>query len=129
MNVLRMVKLFGWEKKMDDKIAEKRDEELVWIKKRKMLDLLNGTIKLFPFPFSELPLISLPYKLCDTDYYNDPYVRFLVSGPYSQNDVHLNSIQCSYPLIYPQAGNSHSVDCHYEAEAERFESILQHVGL
>ncbi|PBK89704.1 hypothetical protein ARMGADRAFT_1167459 [Armillaria gallica] len=77
MNVLRMIKLFGWEKKMDDKIAEKRDEELVWIKKRKMLDLLNGTIKLFPFPFSELPLISLPYKLCDTDYYNDPYVRFL----------------------------------------------------
>ncbi|PBK77153.1 hypothetical protein ARMSODRAFT_949046 [Armillaria solidipes] len=44
MNVLRMIKLFGWEKKMDDKIAEKRDEELVWIKKRKMLDLLNGTI-------------------------------------------------------------------------------------
>ncbi|KAK0198511.1 hypothetical protein F5146DRAFT_1100167 [Armillaria mellea] len=44
MNVLRMIKLFGWEKKMDDKIAEKRDEELVWIKRRKMLDLLNGTI-------------------------------------------------------------------------------------
>ncbi|PBK69165.1 hypothetical protein ARMSODRAFT_1019154 [Armillaria solidipes] len=73
MNVLRMIKLFGWEKKMDDKIAEKRDEELVWIKKRKMLDLLNGTIKLFPFPFSKLSLISLPSKLCDTDYYNDPY--------------------------------------------------------
>ncbi|KAK0465231.1 uncharacterized protein EV420DRAFT_1637381 [Desarmillaria tabescens] len=44
MNVLRMIKLFGWEKKMDDKIAEKRDEELIWIKRRKMLDLLNGTI-------------------------------------------------------------------------------------
>ncbi|KAK0208414.1 hypothetical protein DFS33DRAFT_1411920 [Desarmillaria ectypa] len=44
MNMLRMIKLFGWETKMDDKIAEKREEELIWIKKRKILDLLNGTI-------------------------------------------------------------------------------------
>lgn len=45
MNVLRMVKLFGWERKMNDKIAGKREEELKYIKKRQMLDLLNGSLK------------------------------------------------------------------------------------
>lgn len=45
LSVLRMIKLFGWEKKMDGKIAEKRQEELVWIRKRQMLDLVNGTLK------------------------------------------------------------------------------------
>lgn len=45
MNVLRMVKLFGWEKKMNDRIAVKREEELVWIKRRQFLDLLNGMLK------------------------------------------------------------------------------------
>ncbi|KAG6919579.1 hypothetical protein DXG01_004242 [Tephrocybe rancida] len=44
MNVLRMIKLFGWEKKMDEKIAEKRDKELVWIWKRQILDMINGNI-------------------------------------------------------------------------------------
>ncbi|KAF7978858.1 hypothetical protein HWV62_44329 [Athelia sp. TMB] len=44
MNVLRMVKLFGWERKMNAKIADKREEELKYIRKRQMLDLLNGSI-------------------------------------------------------------------------------------
>ncbi|KAK0473305.1 hypothetical protein IW261DRAFT_1342846 [Armillaria novae-zelandiae] len=62
MNVLRMIKLFGWEKKMDDKIAEKRDEELVWIKKRKMLDLLNGTIN-FVIPIITMILTFTFYTI------------------------------------------------------------------
>lgn len=45
MNVLRMVKLFGWEKKMNEKVAEKRDEELIWIWRRLVLDLINGNLK------------------------------------------------------------------------------------
>ncbi|KAJ7094121.1 P-loop containing nucleoside triphosphate hydrolase protein [Mycena epipterygia] len=41
MNVIRMVKMFGWEKKMNERIADKREEELNWIWKRKLLDLIN----------------------------------------------------------------------------------------
>ncbi|KAF7322651.1 ATP-binding cassette transporter [Mycena chlorophos] len=44
MNVLRMVKLFGWERQMNERIAE---EELQWLWKRQMLDLLNGTLNFF----------------------------------------------------------------------------------
>ncbi|KAH6916799.1 ATP-binding cassette transporter [Coprinopsis sp. MPI-PUGE-AT-0042] len=44
MNILRMVKLFGWEKKMDDKIREKRDEELSLLWKRQLFAIANDTI-------------------------------------------------------------------------------------
>ncbi|KAF9015463.1 ATP-binding cassette transporter [Cyathus striatus] len=44
MNVLRMVKLFGWESKMNEKISDKRQEELLWIWRRQMLDLANGVL-------------------------------------------------------------------------------------
>ncbi|KIJ62401.1 hypothetical protein HYDPIDRAFT_94464 [Hydnomerulius pinastri MD-312] len=44
VNVLRMVKLFGWESQMDQRLREKREDELVWTWKFKMLDLLNTNI-------------------------------------------------------------------------------------
>jgi hypothetical protein len=45
MNVLRMIKFFAWESKMEERIKEKRTEELGWIKKKKLMDLLNGMLK------------------------------------------------------------------------------------
>ncbi|KAI6134164.1 ABC transporter type 1, transmembrane domain-containing protein [Pisolithus croceorrhizus] len=44
MNALRMVKLFGWEKKMNERIYEKREVELVWTWKYRILDLANNTL-------------------------------------------------------------------------------------
>ena len=40
-----MIKLFGWEKKMEERIYEKRQEELVWIKKRQIIEVLNAIVK------------------------------------------------------------------------------------
>lgn len=45
MNVLRMIKLFGWEKKMNEQIGEKREVELLWTWKFKLLDLANNVLK------------------------------------------------------------------------------------
>lgn len=45
MNVLRMIKLFGWEPKINERVAEKRDDELRWIRRRQLLNLLNGNMK------------------------------------------------------------------------------------
>ncbi|KAJ7697209.1 P-loop containing nucleoside triphosphate hydrolase protein [Mycena rosella] len=42
VNVLRMVKLFGWEEKMKDRIADKRDDKLRWIRQRRLLDLASS---------------------------------------------------------------------------------------
>jgi len=36
VGVLRMVKLFGWEKKMSATLKDKREEELSWIWKDKV---------------------------------------------------------------------------------------------
>ncbi|KAI0711030.1 hypothetical protein C8T65DRAFT_739602 [Cerioporus squamosus] len=44
MNVIRMIKLFGWEPKVADQLAEKREDELSYIRKYKILELINGNI-------------------------------------------------------------------------------------
>ncbi|PPQ81919.1 hypothetical protein CVT24_010441 [Panaeolus cyanescens] len=44
VGVLRMIKLFGWEKKMSRSLNDKREEELVWVWKSKVIELLNGII-------------------------------------------------------------------------------------
>ncbi|KAI0685987.1 hypothetical protein BC835DRAFT_1420713 [Cytidiella melzeri] len=43
MNVLRMVKLFGWESRVKKTVAEKREEELYWVWKRKLLGMASST--------------------------------------------------------------------------------------
>jgi hypothetical protein len=45
MNVLRMIKMFAWEAKVKEKMEEKREEELVWTKKRQFLQLVNMNTK------------------------------------------------------------------------------------
>ncbi|KIJ68811.1 hypothetical protein HYDPIDRAFT_81693, partial [Hydnomerulius pinastri MD-312] len=44
MTVLRMIKLFGWERKMGGRLQAQREEELSWTKKRSLLQLLNNMI-------------------------------------------------------------------------------------
>ncbi len=40
-----MVKLFGWETRVKETIAEKREEELTWVWKRKLLGVINDCAK------------------------------------------------------------------------------------
>ncbi|KAF8885698.1 multidrug resistance-associated ABC transporter [Gymnopilus junonius] len=47
IGVLRMIKLFGWEKKMSDTLKEKREDELSWVWKDKMTNLTNDVINFF----------------------------------------------------------------------------------
>ncbi|KAL0579459.1 hypothetical protein V5O48_002565 [Marasmius crinis-equi] len=44
VGIVRMIKLFGWERRMASRVADKREEELVWIKRRQYLNLLNDII-------------------------------------------------------------------------------------
>ena len=45
MGILRMIKLFGWEPKIVARLAEKREQELQYIKLRQILSLINENIK------------------------------------------------------------------------------------
>lgn len=40
-----MIKLFGWEPKINERIAMKREEELGWIIRGQMFGLANANIK------------------------------------------------------------------------------------
>lgn len=40
-----MIKLFGWESKMSSHIAEKRDEEMIYLRNFRLFELLNNTAK------------------------------------------------------------------------------------
>ncbi|RDB25958.1 ATP-binding cassette transporter abc4 [Hypsizygus marmoreus] len=45
MGVIRMVKVFAWERDVKRNVAEKRQEELVLVRCRQLLDLINNNIK------------------------------------------------------------------------------------
>ncbi|KAJ4001710.1 P-loop containing nucleoside triphosphate hydrolase protein [Lentinula boryana] len=44
LSVIRMAKLFGWETRLRDQIAEKRDDELSFARKSQLFDVLNAHI-------------------------------------------------------------------------------------
>ncbi|KZP30958.1 P-loop containing nucleoside triphosphate hydrolase protein [Athelia psychrophila] len=44
LSVLRMIKLFGWESKMNDKLGEIREHELYWTRKAKILSIVNSNV-------------------------------------------------------------------------------------
>ncbi|KDQ10123.1 hypothetical protein BOTBODRAFT_36553 [Botryobasidium botryosum FD-172 SS1] len=54
IGVLRMIKLFGWENKAYERISEKREDELVWIRKKDVTMLLNSCVT---FTLSTLTMI------------------------------------------------------------------------
>lgn len=46
-----MVKLFGWESEMHERIAVRRADEVKWLWKRKFYDTIVGMVKsVLPFP-------------------------------------------------------------------------------
>lgn len=45
MNVLRMIKMFGWEKRVQQDVDVKREEELKWVWKRALYGLINYNVK------------------------------------------------------------------------------------
>ncbi|EKM83611.1 hypothetical protein AGABI1DRAFT_66408 [Agaricus bisporus var. burnettii JB137-S8] len=63
MNMLRMIKLFGWESKMQDRISEKREDELVWLWKRELLDLVNGNLNSAFLKYAPLNASNLVYTV------------------------------------------------------------------
>ncbi|KAF9257859.1 P-loop containing nucleoside triphosphate hydrolase protein [Marasmius fiardii PR-910] len=68
--VIRMVKLFGWEAKMSEAIAEKREEELKWTRRLWFLQALSRVVKWVFFASLREPIgYKLTFgqrQLCDT---------------------------------------------------------------
>lgn len=59
INVIRMIKLFGWEPRVADRLKSRREDELMSIRKYKMLELLNNTIKYVSTSFPVMRAIEM----------------------------------------------------------------------
>ncbi|KAH9028263.1 hypothetical protein EDB84DRAFT_280751 [Lactarius hengduanensis] len=64
MGILRMIKLFGWEPKIAARLAEKREQELGYIKLRQILIVINGNINFFIQVISTV-ITYVTYLDCD----------------------------------------------------------------
>ena len=66
MNVIRMIKLFGWESKIAEQIDEKRMRELLSVRKRRLLGMSNTMCKCVFFEdvpnCRSLTLFQLPHS-------------------------------------------------------------------
>ncbi|KAH7101269.1 ATP-binding cassette transporter [Auriculariales sp. MPI-PUGE-AT-0066] len=51
--ILRTIKLFGWESLINERVHEKREDELVWIKKGRFVNILNSNLKTW------IPLVTM----------------------------------------------------------------------
>ncbi|KAJ6535432.1 hypothetical protein B0H19DRAFT_1079915 [Mycena capillaripes] len=65
MNVLRMIKLFGWMSFSEKQINEKREEELVWVKRAQLLNVATTIIGLALPGFESAPRNQYASKLRD----------------------------------------------------------------
>lgn len=45
LNVIRMIKMFGWEKKIESQVGRKRDEELHFMQKKRLWALAIDDLK------------------------------------------------------------------------------------
>lgn len=77
MNIIRMIKLFGWESRVNDEINGKRDEELRVLKRRQLMELLNINTKYFKVLFILRKAADYIQKLHDTYCVNDCYAYYI----------------------------------------------------
>ncbi|KAH7097252.1 hypothetical protein BKA62DRAFT_751274 [Auriculariales sp. MPI-PUGE-AT-0066] len=62
MNLVRMIKLFAWERKVQDRLSEKREDELLWIWKTRILTLVNVNLN-FTIPLLNMMVAYATYTL------------------------------------------------------------------
>lgn len=113
MNVLRMIKLFGWETKMNEKIAEKREDELRYIWKQRILEVCTVNLKFVLLgstpPRCSLcaPSLIIPVMAMIATYAT--YVRY----------------RLTLPVKRP---NRRFLDVGHEARLDSFESLCLNLG-
>ncbi|KAJ7088646.1 P-loop containing nucleoside triphosphate hydrolase protein [Mycena epipterygia] len=60
MGLIRMIKLLGYERKTDEELLKKREEELGWLLKKKVVELINGCL-MFAIPIVSMVVTYATY--------------------------------------------------------------------
>ncbi|KAH9913678.1 P-loop containing nucleoside triphosphate hydrolase protein [Epithele typhae] len=62
LGVVRMIKLFGWESRVAEQIAERRQEELVQLRKTRMVEMINN-VSTFNIPLLSMIVTFVSYTI------------------------------------------------------------------
>ncbi|KAJ7132157.1 multidrug resistance-associated ABC transporter [Mycena epipterygia] len=92
MSILRMVKLFGWELKMGDRIGGKRDAELIWMRKRRLWDLFSSLINSFVPVVTMISTLIMRQPLNASKVFSSMTVFDLLSDTINQMTFRLNQL-------------------------------------
>ena len=110
MNVIRMVKLFGWEHKISEQLFEKRNEELKFVRRLSILQLMNSVSKLV----GSVPLQLFRYLRYLPPSYLIPLMTVLVSyGTYVSCDSRFRRLKTT----------DRSVDSYHEGNSDCIQSV------
>ena len=131
MGVLRMMKLFGWEKRANDNVRQKREEELRAVRKRQLLELLSGNMQYVLLSCTDLSPSQLKFQLFDTTTDYDGHIYYLVSEIPYMHSIRLTSLHSVLvPTSHFVAYSNHPVlDCYYERGIECLKSVQFYVCL
>ena len=66
MNVIRMLKLFGWEKRIAAQMDEKRHAELIAVRRNRILGVSNAMFKYVIHSTDEREYTILEYQACQS---------------------------------------------------------------
>jgi len=69
-----MLKLFGWESEMHERIAVRREEEVKWLWKRKFYDVIIAIVKCVLNHISRMIFYTGPWQLSDPCF---DYARYI----------------------------------------------------
>jgi hypothetical protein len=107
MNVIRMIKLFGWEGRTNERVAGKRDDELRYQRDRQLLVLLSGTITFVT------PLLDRGTVAKSSYSYSIPVVAMAVCFACYVSKLCHTGIGHAIYFSYP-------VDNHHETRSDRY---------
>ncbi|KAL0565313.1 hypothetical protein V5O48_016710 [Marasmius crinis-equi] len=77
MNVIRMVKMFGWEQKMNSRVTEKREKEMYWIWRLRFLHMATNITKSVCLSCTDFCEAYAPLQLHHSHVYDDCDVCYL----------------------------------------------------
>ncbi|KAJ6559868.1 P-loop containing nucleoside triphosphate hydrolase protein [Mycena capillaripes] len=88
MNVLRMIKMFGWEAQMLGRVNAKREEELHWIWKREIIELVLNTVNSL-IPISTMLTVVMKQELRPSIVFSTMPVFDILRGQLRETSIRL----------------------------------------
>ncbi|KIY70664.1 P-loop containing nucleoside triphosphate hydrolase protein [Cylindrobasidium torrendii FP15055 ss-10] len=121
VGLLRMIKMFAWERKMAERVADKREAQLVWMRRRLRLEMVNTLINFL------IPILTMLTHGRQTIGMHGKLTASIVFSSMSVFDILRNQLEQVMNFIAPMLKGKVSLDrmtdfLHNTELIDRFES-------